>query len=130
MGRLLLAFVLLTLISCGSKKNSVRINDDRLYFDRSVSADEAMSVLKWLQSVNHNWGNPRLDFQLSKKNGVYLFQYPVQIRGAESQEGNISYIQTFADKMSSDALHGSPVIVRLTDDDWEQEKKLVTSTPR
>ena len=127
MSSLFLAFLLFSLISCGSKKNSVSINDDKLYFDKSVSVDEAMTVLKWLQSINHNWGHPKLDFHLSKKNGSYLFQYPVQIEGAENQEGNISYMQTFADKMSSDALNGKPVIVRLTDDDWEKEKRLVTS---
>jgi hypothetical protein len=127
MGRLLIALLLLTLTSCGSKKNSVSINGDKLYFDKSVSVVEAMTVLKWLQSINHNWGHPRLDFHLSRKNGSYLFQYPVQIEGAENQEGNTSYMQTFADKMSSDALNGKPVVVRLTDDDWEKEKKLVIS---
>jgi hypothetical protein len=127
MTRLFFAFILLALTSCSSNKNSVRINDDKLYFDKSVSSDEAMSVLKWLQSINHNWGSPRLDFHLSKKNGSYLFQYPVQIENAENEEGNISYMQTFADKMSSDALNGKPVVVRLTDDDWEKEKRIMTS---
>jgi predicted nucleotidyltransferase len=127
MRSLIFGLIVLALTSCGSKRNSVSINDDKLYFDKSVSVEEAMTVLKWMKSINHNWGYPRVDFHLSQKNGTYLFQYPVQIKNAENEEGNISYMQTFADKLSSDALNGKPVVVRLTDDDWEKEKRLVTS---
>jgi hypothetical protein len=124
---LFLALVMLV-ASCGDGRNAVSINGDKLYFDKTVSATKAATVLKWLQSVHHNWGEPKLDFQLSKQKGIYLFQYPVQIEGAENQEGNIQYIQTFADKMSADALDGEMVIVRLTDEDWEEEKRLVPSS--
>jgi hypothetical protein len=129
MRSLLFGLIILAFTSCGNRKNSVSINDDKLYFDGSVSVKQAMTVLKWMQSVNHNWGHPKLDFHLSKENGIYLFQYPVQIENAESSEGNISYIQTFADKMSADALKGSPVIIRLTDEDWKTEKMKILSTP-
>lgn len=126
----LFALIVFICTSCGDRRNVVNINGDKLYFDNSVSAAKATKVLTWLQSIHHNWGEPRLDFQLSKQKGVYLFQYPVQIEDAENQEGNISYIQTFADKMSSGALDGEMVIVRLTDADWEQEKRMVPSSFR
>jgi hypothetical protein len=126
--RLLFLLCCLFLFSCGNNKgNYVSENSDKLYYKSPVTETEAKKTLTWLHAVNHNFGKPKASFGLKKRDGIYLFQYPVQIKDAESEEGNQRYVKTFAEKLSTNVLNGSVVEIRLTGEDWKETKRTISS---
>ena len=126
--RQITAFLLFLLISCKTEFGKV-VEDrgNKLYYVKPVTEAEAKTVLNWLHKINHNFGEPGVPFQLSRQGAKYIFKYPVQIQGAENEAGNISYIETFAEKLSGEALNNAPVEVYLTDEDLKQTKKIIRS---
>lgn len=128
--RLLVLLCYLVLFSCANEKgNYVTEQGDKLFYKSPVTEAEAKKTLTWLHSVNHNFGEPKASFGLEKHDSIYLFQYPVQIKGAENEEGNQSYIKTFAEKLSADVLNRAHVQIRLTDEDWKETKKTISGRP-
>jgi len=120
----LLSLVILT-ISCQPEfGKTVTDKGNKLYYVDPVTEAEAKTVLNWLHEVNHNFGEPPVPFQLSKSGNKYVFKYPVQIEGAENNEGNIGFIETFATKLAERL--GAPVDVYLMDEELTTTKKIIS----
>jgi hypothetical protein len=82
--------------------------------------------LNWLHETNHNFGEPKAPFQLSKEGNKYVFKYPVQIKDAEKDSGNIRHVEIFATKLS-ERLKNAPVDVVLMDEHIQVTKKVISS---
>jgi hypothetical protein len=113
------------LVSCGHNHGkSVSDKGHKLYYVEPVTEAQAKDVLNWLHEIQHNFGQPQVPFQLSKKHNKYIFKY-ASMKDAEKDPGNIRYMEGFTSELSKRL--GAPVDVILTDEHLHANKKVISS---
>ncbi|MDQ3072407.1 MAG: hypothetical protein M3Q97_03965 [Bacteroidota bacterium] len=110
--------------ACSDYGLKVESNGHTLYYLEPVTQQEAQNTLDYLHTINHNFSEPPLPFQLSKEDVRYVFKYPVQNKD-QIEGGNLTYITNFGRHLSSEVFNGAPVDVHLMDETLDKTYKVV-----